>query len=173
MKKAFTKLEDILSLELQGLYDGEKILKEEINAILPYTDVEELKSILINYAESSDHKRLKLDRMFSYLMEEPSSKVNTVMNKLLEDTRLRAKHSLSDKIKSLVLISGFQLINHYKIIAYKTALMYSLELELDTVSDLLHQVIEWERKTERALAELSNKEFRKSSDATHSSVCPP
>ena len=172
MKKTFTKLEDILSLELQSLYDGEKILKEEINAILPYTESEELKSILTKYAESCDHKRLKLDRMFSYLMEEPSSKENTVISKLLEEIQLRMKNSVSGKIRSLALISGFQLLNHYKITAYKTALMYSLELELDTVADLLHQIIEWERKTEKALAELSKKEFCKGSDATHSSVCP-
>lgn len=40
MKKAITKLEDILSLELQSLYDGEKIVKDEIQVILPYTESE-------------------------------------------------------------------------------------------------------------------------------------
>lgn len=170
MKKAIAKLEDILSLELQSLYDGEKILKEEIQTILAYTESEILRTVLMKYAESSDHKRLKLDRMFSYLMEEPLSRTNTVMSKLFEETLLRVKHSISGKIRSLALISGLQLINHYKITAYKTALMYSLELELDTVSDLLHQIIEWERKTERALAELSNKEFCKSADATQPSA---
>jgi ferritin-like metal-binding protein YciE len=170
MKKAIAKLEDLLSLELQSLYNGEKILKEEINTMLPFTESETLKSILIKYAESCDHKRLKLDRMFSYLMEEHSSKANAVIYKLLEETLVRVKHSVSGKIRSLALISGFQLINHYKITAYKAALMYSLELELDTVADLLHQIIEWERKTEKALAELSNKEFCKSADATQPSV---
>lgn len=125
---------------------------------------------MTKYAESSDHKRLKLDRMFSYLMDEPSTKTNTVMSKLFEDTLLRVKHSISDKISSLALISGFQLVNQYKITAYKTAFMYSLELGLDAVSDLLHQIIEWERKTERALAELSNKEFCTSAGATQPSV---
>lgn len=171
MKNVIVKLEDILSLELQCLNDGEKILKEEIKTILPFTESETLKSILMKYAESSDHKRLKLERMFSYLMEEPSSKANTVMSKLLEETLLRARHSLTEKIKNLALISGFQLINHYKIAAYKTALMYSLELELDTVADLLHQIIEWERKTERELTELSNKTFCTSVDANKTSVC--
>ena len=168
MKKAIEKLEDVLSLELQSLYGGEKILKEEIQTILAFTVSETLKSVLTKYAESCDHKRLKLDRMFSYLMEEPSSNANIVISKLLEETLLRVKHTIPDKIKCLTLISGFQLINQYKITAYKTALMYSLELELDTVSDLLQQIIEWERKTEKALAELSNKEFCKSATSTPS-----
>ena len=82
MKKAIVKLEDILSLELQCLYDGEKTLKEHIKSVLPFTESEALKSILMKYGESCDHKRQKLDRMFSYLMEEPSSKADTVIGKL-------------------------------------------------------------------------------------------
>jgi len=170
MKKAITKLEDALALELQSLYDGEMSLKEKIEEANRDTDCIELKEILKKYAESSDHKRLKLDRMFSYLMVEPSSQGSTIIGKLLDETVQRAKHTLSDKIKTPILISGFQQVNHFKIASYKTALQYALEVDLDTVADLLQQVIEWERKTEKALADLCVKEFNKCSVADPS-IC--
>lgn len=164
MKKAITKLEDVLALDLQSLYASEVTLKKKIGGIISATDSQQLKEILKKYAESSDHKRLKLDRMFSYLMVEPSE-VNTTIAKLLDESQHRAKHIVSDKIKQLVLISDFQQINHFKICCYKTAMMYALELELDTIVDLLHQIIEWESKTEKALSDLCVKEFNKCSKA--------
>jgi ferritin-like metal-binding protein YciE len=170
MKKEITKLEDVLALELQNLYNGELSLKEKLEKIIPDTDHGPLQEILKKYAESSTNKRLKLDRMFSYLMVVPVSHSNVIMNKLVDEAIQRTKHSLSDKIKALVLISGLQKINCFKMTAYRTALMYALEVELDTVADLLHEIIEWERKTDKSLAELYLKEFNTSGE-TQSSVC--
>jgi len=170
MKKAITKLEDVLTLELQVLYTAEVGLKEKAEAFIRDTDCAQLLEILKKYTESSDHKRLKLERMFSYLMVEPEVENVSIFGKLLDESIRRSRHVLAGKIKTLVLISDFQQLNHFKMTAYKTALMYALEIELETVADLLHQIIEWERKTEKALAELCLKEFSKV-DGIQQSAC--
>lgn len=162
MKPAIKTLGDVLAMELQNLYCGEASLKRKIEQIILDIPSARLKEILQKYSESSADKQLKLDRMLSYLMVEPLSQVNTIIDRLLDETLHRAKYIVSNKIKTRVVISDFEQINHFKITAYKTALLYSLELELDIVSDLLHQIIEWERKTRKALNDLYLEEFNNS-----------
>jgi ferritin-like metal-binding protein YciE len=166
MKKMIKTLGDVLAMELSALLAGEVILKRKIEGIISDAPSGRLKEILQRYSESSGDKRLKLDRMFSYLMVEPSL-VNTSIDKLLDETLQRIKYILSDSIKTRVIISDFEQINHFKITAYKTALLYSLELELDTVPDLLHEIIEWERKTRKALNDLYLEEFNTSCKEPH------
>ena len=161
MKKVITKLEDVLALKLQDLYAGEIHIKEKVVELIPYADCARLQEILKKYTDSSDHKRLKLERMFSYLMLEPVIPDHSIIERLLAESVQKSKHVQDTKVKTLLLISDFQQINHFKITAYKTALLYALELELDPVADLLHQIVEWERKTEKVLAELCLQEFSK------------
>jgi ferritin-like metal-binding protein YciE len=168
MKKLISTLEDALAFELQSLYDGERRLKDKINSISPAIEQETLNAVLKKYAESADHKRLKIDRMFSYLSQEPDSRINEVLDKLLEETQERLKWSVPGKIRNLMLISAFQHINQYKISSYKTALTFAMELELENVTDLLLQVVDWERKTNKALMDIALKEFSKSGEAIRS-----
>jgi len=98
--------------------------------------------------------------MFSYLSQEPGSRKNEVMGKLLEETQYRAKCPASCTISNVLLISAFRHIIQYKISAYKTALMHALELELENVADFLHQILEWERKTDKALMNLELKALK-------------
>ena len=161
MKNQITKLEDILALQLQELHNSERAIKEKINTLLLYSESEELNEILLKYSESSDHKKLKLGRMFYYILVEPVDKSSSIVSTLLDETAFRLERTSSSKIKTLLLISGFQCINHFKLSLYRTALTYALELELDTVADLLHQIAEWERKTEKALNAQAHKEFSK------------
>jgi len=167
MKKSLATLEDALAFELQCLYDGEKRLKDKIKNCIQNLESETLKAVLDKYAESAEHKLLKMDRMFSYLSQEPGSRRNEVMDKLLEESQYRAKCPASGKISNVLLISAFRHINQYKISVYKTALMHALELELENVADLLHQILEWERKTNKALTELELKAL-KSDEAVRS-----
>jgi ferritin-like metal-binding protein YciE len=162
MKNAIRTLGDVLAVEIQSLYCGEASLKRKLEEIISAAPSKRLQEILQKYSESSADKQLKLDRILYYLMVEPSSQVNTIIDKLLDETLHRTKYIVSDEIKTRVIISDFEQINHFKITAYKTALLYSLELELDTVSDLLNQIIEWERKTRKALNDLYLEEFNNS-----------
>ena len=54
-----------------------------------------------------------------------------------------------------------QTISGYKTAAYKTAHLFAIELELDTVADLLQQIIDWEMETGKSMSSLSIKEFNR------------
>lgn len=153
MKKSISTLEDALAFELQTSYNGEQILRDGIQACVQELNSASLKTILGKYAESANHKLLKVERMLSYLLQEPEIKRNEVIGKLLEETQC-AESGCSCKVSDILLTSSFRQIIQYKISVYKTALMLAMELELEVVSDLLHQVLEWERKTDKVLKEL-------------------
>jgi ferritin-like metal-binding protein YciE len=53
-------------------------------------------------------------------------------------------------------------MNAYKIAYYRSAYLIAVELELDTATDLLQQVLEWEIETSRDLALLAIEEFNQS-----------
>ena len=158
-------LRDALTWELQCLYNAEKQVKDKIDMIQSKITSKTLKATLKKYAESTGNKRVKIDRMFSYLSREPKPRINKVMEKLLREAQLQIGPRVSNNMKTLVLISAFQYTIQYKVSAYKTALYYALNLELDTVADLLKQIIEWEIKTDAALKDLTQKEFGNSNAA--------
>lgn len=54
------------------LYHAEENLKEGLSKVTTIIQSVKLQDILKRYLESCDHKRSKIDRVFSYLSREPS-----------------------------------------------------------------------------------------------------
>jgi len=154
MKTSVSNLEDALAFELRSSYNGEQLLSGGIQGCIEELDSQQIRMVLEEYAESAGHKLLKLERIFSYLLQEPFGRKNEVIDKLLEATQRGTTCSCSTKIGDMLLLSSFRQIIQYKISVYKTALMIALELELEIVSDLLHQILEWERKADKTLKDL-------------------
>lgn len=154
MKRSVSTLEDALAFQLRSSYSGEQLLNGRIPTCVEELNSQSLRTVLEKYGESANHKILKLERIFNYLSQEPSSRKNEVIEKLLEAAQYGEKCGCSNKMSDILLTSSFRQIIQYKISVYKTALMLALELELETVSDLLHQILEWERKTDKILKDL-------------------
>ena len=57
-----------------------------------------------------------------------------------------------------MLIGNLQAINHYKISTYGTAKAFATLLELQKVVDLLQEMLEWEKETDRAFTKIAMKE---------------
>lgn len=168
MKTNIKTLEDALAYQLQGLLYIEKRVKEEFAICSPEIHSEEVKSEIRNYTESGDDKRQKLKRVFSYLMREPEERKNEVINQMLEETHHLLTYATSPELKDILMISCIQKINAYKVASYKAAYRFAVELELETPSELLYEVIQWEQHTNQLLAELSIREFNKSNKAIKS-----
>lgn len=161
MKKAITTLQDALAFQLQGLYYAETKVKEEFKTCNHHLSSVKLKSEIERYMESAESKVLKLERIFNYLMQEPLSRRNTVIIKLMDETEQMLSISDSPHIKDILMIGCIQNICAYKISSYKTSYLLAVELELDIVSDLLQDILEWELETGKALSILAIEEFNK------------
>lgn len=161
MKTRIHTLQDTLAFQLQGLYFAETKIKEELGSRDYGISSPSLKKEVQRYAASADEKLLKYERIFNYLMQEPDSRNNTVITKLLDDTREMLTYTDSSHLRNILMVSCLQNLNAFKICAIKVAYMFTLELGLDTAADLLQQILEWELETAKALSRAALEEFNK------------
>lgn len=161
MKTKINSLNDALAFLLQGLYFTEAKLKEEFPACCGEISSARVRDGINHYASDADNKMLKLERIFNYLTKEPLTRTNEVVNALMKETHEMLASTPSVHLKDVLSIGCIQNINAYKMASYRSAYLMAVELEIDTVTDLLQQILEWEVETSKLLSDLSIEEFNK------------
>lgn len=141
--------------QLQRIMYAEKKVRDEFNLCKQAVSSQELKAELDKYAGNVTDKILKLQRGFNYLMQEPQKHKAEVINKLIEETHQMLDYETDVYLKDLLIVTCFENINAYKTASYRTAYLFAAELGLDTVADLLQQILEWEIDTGKSLTSLS------------------
>ena len=159
MKTTITSLQDALAFQLQGLHYAETKVGQEFQSCSHHLTSSRLKTEIGRYMDSSKDKILKLERIFNYLMQESVSRKNAVVNEMLHETEQMLSIADSSHLKDILMISCIQNICAYKVSSYKTAYLFSVELELDIVADLLQHILEWEIETANVLGILAVEEF--------------
>ncbi|HEY9486954.1 MAG TPA: hypothetical protein VIQ51_01400 [Chryseosolibacter sp.] len=71
MKRTIDSLEKAFAYQLRGLLDAETKLKGELSVCRQQETSSELKAEIQRYSEDADNKLQKLDRILSYLMQQP------------------------------------------------------------------------------------------------------
>jgi ferritin-like metal-binding protein YciE len=159
MKTKITSLYDALAFQLQGLYFTETKLKEEFLSSSSVITSRKIRREIENYIASADSKMLKLERVFNYLMIEPLSRKNAAINDVINETHQILSATTSTHLRDILAIGCLQNVNAYKIAAYRSAYMFAVELELDTATDLLQQILEWEIDSSKSFSALGIEEF--------------
>lgn len=150
---------EALASQLQGLYYIESKVTGELKHCIAHITSEKIRNEINNYINEGESKLQKLERIFDYLMYEPSSRRNEVVAKMLTETYQMLTYKSSPHLKDMLVVSCVQNINAYKISGYRTAYLFAVEIELDSVIDLLQQILELELETETILATLAIEEF--------------
>lgn len=159
MKTTINSLNDALAFLLQGLYATETKLKEEFPSFCIMITSKNIQKKIEDYVASADNKMLKLERIFNYLLKEPLTRSNPAMNELVNETHQLLESTTSGHLRDIVTIGCLQNINAYKIANYRSAYMFAVEMQLDTATDLLQQILEWEMDTYKVLSALAIEEF--------------
>ncbi len=157
MKKSLVNLQDALAYRLNGLYDVEKKLQESIPDCLHHVGSPALLNEMQKYADSTRDKVTKLERVFNYLMEEPEIHPDEVMEKMIEDVYELVTHA-AEPLRDALIISCLQNINHYKISGYGTARAMAMQLEFEKASELLNEILTWEKEMDQRLTLLAMEE---------------
>lgn len=152
-------MNNALAFLLQGLYFTEIKLKEEFTSYCRKITSPKIRNEIENYIQNAGNKISKLERVFNYLMKEPVTRPTTVIGELVNETRLMLASTPSTHLRDIVTVGCVQSIVGYKIANYRSAYMFAAELELDTATDLLQQILEWEMNTGKALSALAIEEF--------------
>ncbi len=161
MKTKITTLQEALAFQLQGLHYAETRVRKEFSLCVHHLSSPKLSAEISKYMEGAEDKILKLERIFNYLMQEAVSRKNAVINDLMRETEKMLSIADSSHLKDILMIGCIQNICAYKVSSYKTAYMFSVELELDIASDLLQDILEWEIETSKVLSVLAIEEFNK------------
>jgi ferritin-like metal-binding protein YciE len=161
MKIQLSNLTDTLCYEIEGLYYAEEKLSEAIASCYSEASSMELHRLLVNYERESEHRMLRMQRVFNYLMKEPTHRKDTVVNAMIQKTQMLMNSMMTAHMKDIISINCMEVINCYKITSYKIAYQLATELQLDTVCDLLQQSLEEELDVKRHLSLLSITEFNK------------
>lgn len=159
MKKSINTFEEALILEMENLYCSEQKLREGLTKLSRAIHSEKLHNMITAYSESSEDKRLQIDRIFSILCHEPKVCHTSVIDEIINEAYARLKFAQDPKFQDLLLITCLQRINAYKICAYQTSVRYAEALELDTPVALLEMIVSGEQKIRKELVQAGSIEL--------------
>jgi len=159
--KKLTNLNEVLAFQLEGMYEGEKELQHQLPNFSESARNPRLKEEMKKYLERSFEKRSKLKRIFSYLLVPASKRKNKVVEVLFKETRELADKATEGYLRDVVFAAFLQSINHYNAANYRASLALAVDLNLDQVTDLLHEILQWENETFVALEKIAFEELRK------------
>jgi ferritin-like metal-binding protein YciE len=151
MKTKFKNKTEVLTYELEGMYDAEKKWMAAFSEINPYISSHDLKKEMEKYAEQASEKRLKLKRIFSYLLSGPYKRKNKVIDAMLEECRNTLSASSDFETNTAMAYHFFKQMIEYKTCSYSIAKSQAIELELEPVADLLSEICAWEKEAHRSL----------------------
>jgi len=114
-----------------------------------------LKEEIIKYAEISDLKVIKLERVFNYMLAEPGGRKCRVAEELINDTHKMIKNTQSENVRDALLIACIQNMVHYKIAGYGTAVAFARKLDLDTGIEILEEILKWEKSADLSLTKIA------------------
>lgn len=157
-RKHFHTLNDALAFQLSSMYDAERKIQQGMAQFCDYTNFIHLQNEIEKYIEQSSNKISKLERIFNYLMEEPTGNTNNIVGMMLQEIAANMKNAGSPRLRDLMLTSSFLAMNHYKLGIYTCAEVIALELEVETVSDLLREIVNWEKETSKSLSKIAMEE---------------
>ena len=159
--KKLTNLNEVLAQQLEGMYHGEKQLQHELPTFSEGVQHVRLKEEMTKYIERSVEKRSKLKRIFSYLLVPNTKRKSNVVEVLFKEAREMADKTSEGYLRDTVFTACLQSINHYNAANYRAALALAVELNLEQVTDLLHEILQWENETFLALEKIAFEELRK------------
>jgi ferritin-like metal-binding protein YciE len=156
MKTQLDTLHKMLAYQLEGMYNAEKRIQNEVPELVKHLDAGEAVEIMSRYAESANDKRLKLKRVFSYLLMGPFSRSICIVETVLEESADVVHLTSKDCHRDLLIMSAFEALSEYKLTCYNTALKVALQLELTKVAELLEDIIAWELESLQTMSEFAS-----------------
>lgn len=160
-RKQLTTLNEGLAYLLSTMYEAENRVREKLEGLADCATDPALEREANYYREIASSKIIKLERIFNYLMQDPYYRPNEVVEKLLEEAERVAKETRSTRLRNILLTGSLKALNNYKLSVYNTAKLMAVELEIETVTDLLAEILEWEKQTCTKLREIAFEEVTK------------
>ncbi len=161
MKPFISNHAKALTYLLEDMYDAEKKIQKNLPALESLITSSKLKSEVGKYHESAGDKRIKLKRIFSYLLVGRFGRENEAIHELLKESRVLGKVTVPSDLRDRMIIVSLQEINQCKIAVYEAALVLADQMNLVTVTELLEEILNWERETSSSFSRIGLQQLSK------------
>jgi ferritin-like metal-binding protein YciE len=156
MSKSIKSLNDTLAFQLEGVYDVVKRLQADLISAKRLVADPEMRHAFAKYSEDLNDQRLKLKRIFSYVLSGPygrkSISIDHVIARMEEISDLDALPRLRD----VALSTALQSMVSYLIATYTQARYIAMRLDLSKVVQLIDEILDTEEAFYQKLKGLSS-----------------
>lgn len=148
-------LQDVLTHELQDLYDAEKQLVQALPKLVQAASNQELRGAFEHHLSETREHVQRLEDIFGMLGISGSGESCDAMRGLLKEGEKTIASQGDPTAKDAALIAAAQRVEHYEIAAYGTAQTLANELDLDDAQDLLDQTLDEEANADKVLTKIA------------------
>jgi ferritin-like metal-binding protein YciE len=149
------RMEDLLLVELQDLYDAEQRLTNALPKMAHAAADIELQHAFTNHLRETERHVGRLEQAFEALGESPSRKTCDAMKGLIAEGDEIISADGKDSVRDAALIAAAQRVEHYEISAYGSARTFAQQVGQSRIVALLEQTLREEYATDEKLTEIA------------------
>lgn len=144
MKTTISSLNHVLTFQLEGMYEIVRNLQKEMPIVLKHAVEPDTKELLRAYAENLSEQRLKLKRIFSYLLNGPyGRKSGPIAHTIVPSYELSETNAVSS-LRDVLIVTSMQAAIQFMIASYTDARYIAMRVEMDNVVRLLDEILDEE-----------------------------
>jgi ferritin-like metal-binding protein YciE len=160
-------LDDLLVLELNDLYDGEKRLCDALPEMADAASSPPLKQAFQEHFKQTERQVSRLEQIFVDLGRPAKSETCDAMKGLIEEGAEIIDAVGDADVKDAALISAAQRVEHYEIAGYGSARTFAQHLGYSNVVRLLQSTLDEEKETDLRLTQLAEESINVRAGTTH------
>lgn len=157
MKTTIANLNQVLTFQLEGMYEVVKTLQARLPGAIKRVDDPEVKSLLRSYGESLGEQRLKLKRIFGYLLDGPYDRKAFRMAEAMAPFGDIMEKKVDPKLGDIIVLESMHATIQFLITTYVDARYIAMRMEMDPVVALLDDVVDMEEGFVQKVRSLSAK----------------
>ncbi|MEX1037180.1 MAG: ferritin-like domain-containing protein [Sneathiella sp.] len=164
MSKELQKLEDLFKHLLQDMYYAEHEISKALPKMAKKATNENLQAEFEQHLEETKDQTSKLEQVFEVCGYEKEREKCEAIEGLIEEGEGLMKEAKAGAVLDSALIAAAQKIKHYEIASYGTLCYMAKKLGQTKAAELLHEILEQEKATDKKLSKLCDEIEEKAMD---------
>ncbi len=149
-------LRELFEIELCYAYDCEKkLVNKGLPEMIESAASRQLRSALEQHLEQTKTHMTRLERIFSLMGTEPTTKSNDIFDKMTSAAKDSKSNIEESPLRDAALIANGNLVEHYEIATYGTLSSFAKTLGLTEASTLLQETLQEEKEADAKLTQLA------------------
>lgn len=155
MSTAIKNLNQALAFQLEGVYDVIKQLQADLSPATKAIADHEMQEAFSNYIKDLGDQRLKLKRIFSYVLSGPYKRKVSRYNDVIAPMNEIVDADMLPRLRDVALSTTLQSVIRYVIESFTQARYIAMRLDLGKVVQLIDEILDDEEEFSQKLKRLS------------------